>query len=36
MDYHFRAFSFVDRIKAVEPGVRITGSYAIPSGVESF
>jgi hypothetical protein len=25
MDHHFRAFSFVDRITAIEPGVRISG-----------
>ena len=36
MDEHFRAFSFVDRIHAVEPGVRIRGSYAIPAGIRAF
>ena len=36
MENHFRAFSFVDRITAVEPGVRIRGTYAIPYGLESF
>jgi 3-hydroxymyristoyl/3-hydroxydecanoyl-(acyl carrier protein) dehydratase len=36
MDHHFRAFSFVDRITAVEPGARIRGEYLIPSGLTSF
>ena len=36
MENHFRAFSFVDRITAVEPGVRIRGLYAIPSGLNEF
>ena len=36
MDHHFRAFSFVDRITSVEPGVRIRGRYAIPAGIDSF
>ena len=36
MDEHFRAFSFVDRIHSIQPGVRIRGSYAIPSGIGSF
>ena len=36
MDEHFRAFSFVDRITSVEPGVRIRGSYAIPPDLDSF
>jgi len=36
MDHHFRAFSFVDRIIAIEPGVRIFGSYAIPAGLAEF
>src|SRR5437762_1837306 len=33
MKEHFHAFSFVDRITSFDPGVRINGSYAIPSGV---
>ena len=33
MDHHFRAFSFVDRITVIEPGVRIAGSYTIPAGL---
>jgi len=36
MDEHFRAFSFVDRIHVIQPGVRIRGSYAIPSAITSF
>ncbi len=36
MDGHFRAFSFVDRITAVEPGVRIRGTYQIPAGLAEF
>jgi 3-hydroxymyristoyl/3-hydroxydecanoyl-(acyl carrier protein) dehydratase len=36
MDEHFRAFSFVDRIHSIQPGVRIRGSYAIPPGIQAF
>lgn len=36
MDGHFRAFSFVDRITALEPGRSVAGVYAIPAGVDSF
>lgn len=36
MVHHFRAFSFVDRITAIEPGVRISGSYTIPAGLAEF
>jgi 3-hydroxymyristoyl/3-hydroxydecanoyl-(acyl carrier protein) dehydratase len=36
MDEHFRAFSFIDRITSVQPGVRIRGIYQIPPGLESF
>jgi 3-hydroxymyristoyl/3-hydroxydecanoyl-(acyl carrier protein) dehydratase len=36
MDEHFRAFSFVDRITSVQPGVQIRGSYAIPPGLATF
>ena len=36
MDHHFRAFSFVDRITAIEPGVRISGSYVIPAALAEF
>lgn len=33
---HFQAFSFVDRIVAVQPGVSVSGTYQIPSGIEEF
>lgn len=36
MDGHFRAFSFVDCITSVEPGVRIRGTYRIPEGITEF
>jgi 3-hydroxymyristoyl/3-hydroxydecanoyl-(acyl carrier protein) dehydratase len=36
MNPHFRAFSFVDRITAFEPGARIRGEYWIPSGLGGF
>ena len=36
MSDHFRAFSFVDRILSVNPGVNISGSYAIPRELDSF
>ena len=36
MDHHFRAFSFVDRIVSVQPGVKICGSYNIPPNIEAF
>jgi 3-hydroxymyristoyl/3-hydroxydecanoyl-(acyl carrier protein) dehydratase len=36
MDGHFRAFSFVDRITSLEPGVSIRGRYAVPAQVASF
>jgi 3-hydroxymyristoyl/3-hydroxydecanoyl-(acyl carrier protein) dehydratase len=36
MDGHFRAFSFVDRITALQPGAAIRGCYTIPSAVTSF
>ncbi len=36
MSDHFAAFSFVDRIVALEPGVRARGSFAIPSHIEAF
>jgi len=36
MHEHFRAFSFVDRIASVQPGLRIRGSYIIPSGLDAF
>ena len=36
MDGHFRAFTFVDRITAVEKGKTIRGHYTIPAGVAEF
>jgi len=36
MEHHFRAFSFVDRITVIEPGVRISGSYTIPAALAEF
>jgi 3-hydroxymyristoyl/3-hydroxydecanoyl-(acyl carrier protein) dehydratase len=36
MEYHFRAFSFVDRILSVEEGGRIRGSYNVPTGIAEF
>jgi len=36
MDAPFRAFSFVDRITSVEPGVRARGSYHIPADLDAF
>ena len=36
MDGHFRAFSFVDRIISIEPGVRVRGVYHIPSHIDEF
>lgn len=36
MSHHFRAFSFVDRITSVQPGVSIRGTYAIPSTLKEF
>jgi len=36
MNGHFRAFSFVDRITSVQPGVQVRGGYQIPPGLNSF
>jgi len=36
MSHHFRAFSFVDRIASVQPGVSATGCYTIPEGLDGF
>ena len=36
MAERFSAFSFVDRITKLEPGVRAAGSYAIPAHLPSF
>jgi 3-hydroxymyristoyl/3-hydroxydecanoyl-(acyl carrier protein) dehydratase len=36
MDGHFRAFSFVDRITALEPGRAVAGEYSIPATAGPF
>jgi 3-hydroxymyristoyl/3-hydroxydecanoyl-(acyl carrier protein) dehydratase len=36
MTDHFAAFSFVDRITALEPGTRARGTFAIPPGIRAF
>src|SRR2546430_12231750 len=36
MDDHFAAFSFVDRITALEPGVRARGTFTVPGGLGTF
>ena len=36
MTDHFRAFSFVDRISAFEPGVRARGRFVIPADIDAF
>jgi 3-hydroxymyristoyl/3-hydroxydecanoyl-(acyl carrier protein) dehydratase len=36
MDGHFCAFSFVDRITALERGCSVRGRYAIPPKIEAF
>jgi len=36
MDEHFAAFSFVDRITALEPGKSARGVFAIPDGIRDF
>ena len=34
--HHFRAYTFVDRITAVQPGVSARGTYAIPAALKDF
>ncbi len=34
--HHFRAFTFVDRILAVQPGVSVRGQYHIPATLTEF
>jgi len=34
--HHFRAYTFVDRIIAVQPGVSARGTYAIPAALKDF
>jgi 3-hydroxymyristoyl/3-hydroxydecanoyl-(acyl carrier protein) dehydratase len=36
MDDHFAAFSFVDRITELTPGVRARGRFAVPAGLATF
>lgn len=36
MDGHFRAFSFVDRIVSVQPGVSARGIYQVPGALKFF
>src|SRR6266568_8165321 len=36
MDDHFAAFSFVDRITALEAGVRARGMFAVPGDLGAF
>ena len=36
MSDHFAAFSFVDRITALEPGVRAHGVFAVPGTIAAF
>jgi 3-hydroxymyristoyl/3-hydroxydecanoyl-(acyl carrier protein) dehydratase len=36
MNPHFRAFSFVDRIVRLEPGVGASGRYTVPMNVKAF
>jgi len=36
MDGHFNAFTFVNRITALQPGVSVSGIYFIPPGIGAF
>ncbi|MCL4178577.1 MAG: hypothetical protein KJ072_12650 [Verrucomicrobia bacterium] len=36
MNPHFRAFSFVDRIVQLDPGVSASGRYTVPAGLSGF
>jgi 3-hydroxymyristoyl/3-hydroxydecanoyl-(acyl carrier protein) dehydratase len=36
MDGHFNAFTFVNRITALEPGISARGNYFIPSHIKNF
>jgi len=36
MDGHFNAFTFVNRITALQPGSPVRGSYLIPPGLDDF
>lgn len=34
--HHFRAFSFVDRVTAVQSGISVRGTYTIPATIKEF
>src|SRR5271169_4264701 len=36
IDEHFTAFSFVDRVTALDPGKSACGVFAIPAGIREF
>src|ERR1044072_3223587 len=36
MSHHFRAYTFVDHITTVQPGVSAHGTYAIPTALTEF
>jgi 3-hydroxymyristoyl/3-hydroxydecanoyl-(acyl carrier protein) dehydratase len=36
MDGHFQAFTFVNRITAIQPGTSVRGNYLIPPGIDDF
>jgi len=36
MNDHFAAFSFVDRIIDLEPGMRARGTFAVPENLAAF
>lgn len=36
MSHHFRAFSFVDRITSIQPGIAARGTYTIPPALKEF
>ena len=34
--HHFRAYTFVDRLTTVQPGVSARGTYAVPAALNEF
>jgi len=36
MDGHFQAFTFVNRINALDPGISVRGKYFIPPNIKNF
>jgi 3-hydroxymyristoyl/3-hydroxydecanoyl-(acyl carrier protein) dehydratase len=36
MDGHFNAFTFVNRITVIQPGISVRGSYFIPEDIDAF